>query len=83
MSEHAWTETGPRFRVADDAAEAPSVNTADMIRISGGTFRSGRRRTLELFLRETGMTKKADEKRTSFSIDQLVEKLQKSLEPAH
>jgi formylglycine-generating enzyme required for sulfatase activity len=41
MSEHAWTETGPRFRVAGDAAEAPSVDTADMIRISGGTFRMG------------------------------------------
>jgi hypothetical protein len=27
------------FRVADDAAETPSVNTADMIRIPGGTVR--------------------------------------------
>ena len=41
MSEHAWTETEPRFRVAGEVAEAPSVNTADMIRIPGGTFRMG------------------------------------------
>ncbi len=41
MSEHAWTETEPRFRVAGKVAEAPSVNTADMIRIPGGTFRMG------------------------------------------
>jgi formylglycine-generating enzyme required for sulfatase activity len=41
MSEQAWVETGPRFRVAGGAAEAPSVNTIDMIRISGGTFRMG------------------------------------------
>ena len=39
MSEHAWTEAKPHFRV--DVAEAPSVNTADMIRIPGGTFRMG------------------------------------------
>jgi hypothetical protein len=38
MSEYAWTETEPRLRVA---AEAPSVKTADMIRIPGGTFRMG------------------------------------------
>ena len=41
MSEHAWTETKPRFRVAGEVAEAPSVNTADMIRLPGGTFRMG------------------------------------------
>ena len=41
MSEHAWTDAKPRFRVAGDVAEAPSVNTADMIRIPGGTFRMG------------------------------------------
>ena len=41
MSEHAWTETEPRFRVAGEVAEAPSVNTADMIRTPGGTFRMG------------------------------------------
>ncbi len=41
MSEHAWTETEPRLRVAGEVAAAPSVNTADMIRIPGGTFRMG------------------------------------------
>ena len=41
MSEHAWADAKPRFRVAGDVAEAPSVNTADMIRIPGGTFRMG------------------------------------------
>jgi len=39
MSEHAWIDAKPHFRV--DVAEAPSVNTADMIRIPGGTFRMG------------------------------------------
>jgi formylglycine-generating enzyme required for sulfatase activity len=38
MSEHAWAETGPRFRAAGDAA---GVNTADMIGVLGGTFRMG------------------------------------------
>ena len=41
MSEHVWTETEPRLRVAGEVAAAPSVNTADMIRIPGGTFRMG------------------------------------------
>ena len=41
MSEHAWTETEPRLRVAGEVAAAPSVNIADMIRIPGGTFRMG------------------------------------------
>jgi formylglycine-generating enzyme len=41
MSEHAWTETEPRLRAAGEVAAAPSVNTADMIRIPGGTFRMG------------------------------------------
>jgi formylglycine-generating enzyme required for sulfatase activity len=40
MSAYAWTETEPRLRVAA-VAEAPSVKTADMIRIPGGTFRMG------------------------------------------
>src|SRR5215510_14762314 len=39
MSGHAWTETEPHLRVV---AEAPSVKTADMIRIPGGTFRMAR-----------------------------------------
>jgi formylglycine-generating enzyme required for sulfatase activity len=41
MSEHAWAEAGPRFRVAGDLAETQDVNTTDMIRIPGGTFRMG------------------------------------------
>jgi hypothetical protein len=41
MSEHEWTESAPRLRVADDVGEALSVNTAVMIRIVGGTFRMG------------------------------------------
>src|SRR5689334_2707568 len=41
MSEHAWTETEPRFRVAGQVAETQTVNTADMIRMPGGTFRMG------------------------------------------
>ena len=31
----------PRLRVAGEVAAAPTVNTADMIRIPGGTFRMG------------------------------------------
>src|SRR5262249_26499113 len=41
MSEHAWTEAEPRFRVTGDLAEAQNVKSADMIRIPGGTFRMG------------------------------------------
>jgi len=41
MSEHAWTEAGPRFRAAGSLAGAQSVNTANMVRIPGGTFRMG------------------------------------------
>ena len=41
MSEHAWTEAEPHLRGAGDVAEAPTVNTAGMIRIPRGTFRMG------------------------------------------
>ena len=41
MSEHAWTEAEPRFRVAGKLAETQDVNTTDMTRIPGGTFRMG------------------------------------------
>src|SRR5262245_557076 len=41
MSEHALTDAQPRFRGTGEMGEAPGVNTADMIRIPGGTFRMG------------------------------------------
>src|SRR6187401_1477128 len=41
MSDHAWTEAEPRFRVAGNLARTPDVNTTDMIFIPGGTFRMG------------------------------------------
>jgi len=41
MSEHALTDAPPRFRGTGEVGEAPSVNTADMIRIPGGTYRMG------------------------------------------
>ncbi len=41
MSEHAGTESEPRFRVAGEVGAAASVNTAGMIRIPCGTFRMG------------------------------------------